>query len=293
MQAELLAAVGESLAAALDRRVDLRGAEPVGGGCIHSAWRVGDRGASWFVKVNDASRAGLFAAEADGLAALARSPLRVPRVVCRGGSRGASFLVLEWLSLRAGAARDYARLGEDLARLHELRAERFGWPCDNYIGATPQANAADDSWLRFYSRARLAPQFALARARGDAALAAKEDALLEALPKLFAGHAPAPALLHGDLWGGNAGFLQDGTPVVFDPAVYYGDREADIAMTELFGGFAPSFYAAYRARAPLDAGYRVRKTLYQLYHVLNHANLFGGGYAAQAQRMIDLLLSEA
>ena len=116
--------------------------------------------------------------------------------------------------------------------------------------------------------------------------------VVTALPALLAGHAPAPALLHGDLWSGNAAFLADGTPVVFDPAVYYGDREADLAMTELFGGFPAAFYSAYRAAAPLVPGYPVRRTLYNLYHVLNHANLFGGGYAAQAEGMMERLLAE-
>jgi fructosamine-3-kinase len=118
------------------------------------------------------------------------------------------------------------------------------------------------------------------------------DALLAALPRLFAGYAPAAALVHGDLWSGNAAFLADGSPVVFDPAAYYGDREVDLAMTELFGGFPAAFHTAYREAAPLADGYEMRRTLYNLYHVLNHANLFGGGYAAQAERMMERLLAE-
>jgi protein-ribulosamine 3-kinase len=118
------------------------------------------------------------------------------------------------------------------------------------------------------------------------------EALMAGLGDFFADYRPAPSLLHGDLWGGNHGFLADGTPVIFDPSAYYGDREADLAMSELFGGFAPDFYAAYREAWPLDAGYAVRKTLYNLYHILNHANMFGGGYAAQAQRMLAQLLAQ-
>jgi len=288
----LLAAIGGKLGEALGRRVELRSAREVGGGCIHRAYRATGGGQSWFVKVNDASRADLFAAEADGLRALEPGPLRVPRVICRGEAGGQSFLALEWLHLSAGAPRDYAKLGEQLARLHDLAGSQFGWRRDNYIGSTPQANAADDSWPRFFAKARLAPQLALAERNGHAALCAKGEELLQALPKLFGAHAPKPSLLHGDLWGGNAAFLGDGTPVIFDPAVYYGDREADLAMTELFGGFPDDFYAAYRAHSPLNAGYRVRKTLYQLYHVLNHAHLFGGGYAAQAEKMMDMLSGE-
>ena len=292
MQGALLAAVGDRLGAALGRRGQLRSAGEVGGGCIHRAFRATDGGHSWFVKVNDARRADLFAAEADGLRALAHTPLRVPQVICHGEAGGDSFLVLEWLTLVAGAPRDYAELGRQLARMHALAGSQFGWRRDNYIGSTPQSNAADASWPRFFASARLAPQLALAGSNGHAALCAKGEKLLQALPKLFGAHAPKPSLLHGDLWGGNAAFLADGTPVVFDPAVYFGDRETDLAMTELFGGFPEDFYAAYRAFAPLDPGYRVRKTIYNLYHVLNHANLFGGSYVAQAENMMDTLSGE-
>ena len=293
MQDALLAAIGARLGVALGRDVRLRGAQAVAGGCIHRAYRVAGDAQSWFVKISDASRADLFAAEADGLQALQAGPLRVPRVICSGAAQGQSFLALEWLELAAGAPRDQARLGEQLARMHELAGARYGWRRDNYIGATPQANASDGSWARFYAGARLAPQLELARKNGHAALHARGERLLQALPGLLGGHAPRASLLHGDLWGGNAGFLGDGTPVLFDPAVYYGDREADLAMTELFGGFTHDFYAAYRAHAPLEAGYGMRKTLYNLYHVLNHANLFGGAYVAQAGRMMDSLTAEA
>jgi len=293
MRASLLTAVGAGLGEALGRRVDLRLAGQVAGGCIHRAYRASDGGQSWFVKVNDASRADLFAAEADGLRALAQGPLRVPQVIACGETGEQSFLVLEWLDLGAGAPCNHTKLGEQLARLHALAGPQHGWRRDNYIGSTPQSNAAEVSWPRFFRNARLAPQLALARKNGHAALCAKGEKLLQALPKLFGAHAPRPSLLHGDLWGGNAAFLGDGTPVIFDPAVYYGDRETDVAMTELFGGFPEDFYAAYRAHTPLDSGYRVRKMLYKLYHVINHANLFGGAYPAQAEKMIDLLSAEA
>ncbi len=293
MEAALLAAIGAKLGESVGRQIALRYAQTVAGGCIHSAYRIGDGTHNWFVKVNDAAGADLFAAEADGLDALAHSPLRVPRALCRGAAQGKSFLVLEWLALAAGAPRAYAGLGEQLARMHQMAGERFGWRRDNYIGATAQANPPDDSWPRFFGRARLAPQLDLARKHGHAALYDRGQALLQALPQLLGSHAPRPALLHGDLWSGNAAFTAEGAPVIFDPAVYHGDREADLAMTELFGGFSQDFYAAYRAHAPLDPGYRMRKTLYNLYHILNHANLFGGGYVAQAAATIEQLLAEA
>ena len=289
----LLAHIGSKLGEAVGRRVNLHAAREVGGGCINRTYQASDGKQNWFVKVNDANRADLFAAEAEGLRALAQGPLRVPRVMCQGEALGRSFLVLEWLEVGAGVPADYAKLGEQLACLHALTGPQHGWGCDNYIGSTPQTNTVNASWPRFFARARLAPQLALARSNGHNGLTARGEKLVEALPRLFGAHAPQPSLLHGDLWSGNTAFLADGIPVVFDPAVYYGDREADLAMTELFGGFAQDFYAAYHAHSALDPGYRVRKALYQLYHVLNHANLFGGAYAAQAQAVIGRLLSEA
>ena len=292
MQDPLFAAVGTRVGHALGERVDLRLFAQIGGGCIHRAFRASDGSRSWFVKINDAKRADMFAAEADGLRALARGLLRVPQVVCSGATGEQSFLVLEWLTLSVGAPRDFAKLGEQLARLHALTGPRYGWRRDNYIGSTPQSNAEDASWPRFFAKTRLAPQLTLASRDGHAMLRVKGEKLLQALPKLFGAHAPQPSLLHGDLWGGNAAFLGDGTPVIFDPAAYYGDRETDLAMTELFGGFPADFYAAYRAHSPLAPGYRVRKTLYQLYHVLNHAHLFEGGYVPLAEQMMDRLSAE-
>ncbi len=163
---------------------------------------------------------------------------------------------------------------------------------DNWIGRTPQPNGWQHDWIAFRREQRLGFQLQLAAQNGfGGALQRDGEQLLARLDGLFDGYVPVPSLLHGDLWGGNHGFLADGTPVVFDPALYVGDRECDLAMSELFGGFAADFYAAYRASWPLDAGYAVRKTLYNLYHILNHANLFGGGYAAQAARMTAALLA--
>ena len=199
--------------------------------------------------------------------------------------------MLQYLEMRGSG--DYAALGRALAIVHSVRGKFFGWRRDNYIGRTPQLNRRSSSWSDFWRDARLRPQLELGRKNGlRASLLEKGGRLVEATPRLLSGHAPAASLLHGDLWGGNAGFLAGGAPVLFDPAVYWGDRETDLAMTELFGGFPPDFYAAYAETAPLDAGYAARKPLYNLYHVLNHANLFGGGYASQAERMIDRLLAQ-
>jgi fructosamine-3-kinase len=202
--------------------------------------------------------------------------------------------VLEHLELRPADDKGMRALGRNLARLHRVTARRHGWDRDNTIGSTPQINTPADDWIAFWRERRLSFQLKLAASKGHAArLSASGERLIEKLPAFFEGYTPVPSLLHGDLWSGNAAMDADGKPVIFDPAVYYGDREADLAMTELFGGFPHSFYAAYRTEYPLDAGYETRKQLYNLYHVLNHLNLFGGGYGAQAERMIEQLLAQA
>jgi fructosamine-3-kinase len=231
-------------------------------------------------------------AEADALRALgATGCVRVPQPLCTGTAAGQAFLILEFLDLRGSGKA--ALLGEQLAALHRVPQDRFGWAHDNWIGSTPQPNGWRHDWIAFWRDQRLGFQLWLAAQNGyGGALQRDGEALLVRLAGFFDGYAPAPSLLHGDLWGGNHGYLADGLPVVFDPAVYVGDRECDLAMSELFGGFAPAFYAAYREAWPPDAGYAVRRTLYNLYHILNHANLFGGGYAAQAHRMVTQLLAE-
>jgi fructosamine-3-kinase len=220
----------------------------------------------------------------------AAAAIRVPRPVVHGVAGDRAFLVLEWLPLSGQGSS--AELGRRLAKLHLATWQSFGWWRDNTIGATPQPNPAEQDWLVFFRQHRLGYQLRLAERNGASAkLLSQAERLLAELHSFFPGYLPAPSLLHGDLWSGNYGFA-DGEPVLFDPAVYYGDREADLAMTELFGGFPPDFYAAYRESWPLDPGYAIRKTLYNLYHILNHFNLFGGGYAVQAQGMVERLLAE-
>ncbi|MDX1593989.1 MAG: fructosamine kinase family protein [Gammaproteobacteria bacterium] len=282
----------DSLRDATGGRVAFRDARPVGGGCINAAYRLETDAGRFFVKLHAAAQSAMFAAEAAGLEALAAADaVRVPVPVCRGTAGDRAFLVLEHLDLRGGDRDSAARLGRDLAALHATTADAFGWDRDNTLGSTPQPNGRDADWVRFWRERRLGHQLDLAASRGHRFRGA--DRLLDRLDALLAGHAPEPSLLHGDLWGGNWAALADGTPVVFDPAVYHGDREADLAMTELFGGFDPAFHAAYREAAPLDDGYPLRRDLYNLYHVLNHVNLFGGGYAGQAQRLVDRLLAAA
>src|SRR5262245_19331009 len=270
----------------------IRRATAVSGGCIHSSWMLESDTTRYFVKANDAGLAATLAAEADGLAALADAGIRVPKPIAQGEAEGKAFLILEYLGLGNGNAESFRALGRELALLHSNHDDAFGWHRGNFIGLTPQSNSRHGSWAEFWQRERLAPQLALAARSGHRGeVLALGGRLIEAVPRLLAGHSPEPSLLHGDLWGGNAGFLEDGTPVVFDPAVYYGDAEADLAMTELFGGFPGSFYEGYRTVRPIDEGYGLRRVLYNLYHVLNHLNLFGEGYRGQAERMMQRLLA--
>jgi fructosamine-3-kinase len=275
--------------------LDTRQLRAVSGGSIHEAWRVPSRDGACFVKVNDATCADLFAAEADGLEALGRAgPLRVPRVLARGVAGGSAFLVLEWVEAGAAGGRSRALLGTQLAALHRHLGEGFGWRRDNYIGRTPQPNGWSSDWIAFLRRHRIGFQLDLATRNGDGTrLRRRGERLLEVLDCFFDGYVPAPSLLHGDLWGGNWHADRHGTPVVFDPAVHYGDRESDLAMTALFGGFGAEFYDAYAEAWPLAPGHEARRDLYQLYHLLNHLNLFGGSYLGAAAGRIDRLLAEA
>ncbi len=268
---------------------------PVHGGSINEAWRLAGPGGPIFVKLNEAARLPMFEAEAAGLQALhASGAIRVPRTVALGEAGTRSFLVLEYIEFGAITHATSEALGHQLARMHRAGAEQFGWERDNTIGSTPQPNPWNPSWPAFFAENRLQFQLELAAANGaDAGLLDKGAKLQESLPVLFGDHDPAPSLLHGDLWSGNCNADSDGNPVLFDPAVYYGDREADLAMTELFGGFNQRVYAAYDEEWPLEPGYPLRRTLYNLYHVLNHFNLFGGGYQGQARSMVDALLAEA
>ena len=218
----------------------------------------------------------MFAAEFEGLQALRSAGARVPEPY----SHGEAFIEMEML--RLGGRPDWPALARMLAKLHRHTGERFGWTGDNWIGLSPQKNAWSDDWVGFYRDCRLLPQLERAGLTGEAL------PVLDRLKSFFENYKPVPSLLHGDLWNGNVGFTTEG-PVMFDPAVYYGDREADLAMTELFGGFPREFYVAYEEVWPLDPGYAARTPLYNLYHLLNHLNLFGGGYLERVQSALLLL----
>lgn len=285
-------AIGAAIEAATGIQASIRQEGTVGGGCINQALRVQYGATTYFVKLNTAGKAGMFAAEAHGLQELRSScTLRVPEPVCWGDNGESAWLVME--NLQFGGRGDPAALGEGLAAMHHTTRRQFGWTQDNTIGSTLQINTLTDDWIEFWGEHRLRFQLELAARHGyGGRLQSQGEKLLDEFPGLFADYVPEASLLHGDLWSGNYACTRDGGPAIFDPAVYYGDRETDLAMTELFGGFGADFYAAYRTHYPLDPGYATRKTLYNLYHILNHLNMFGGGYHGQAQGMMDSLLSE-
>lgn len=285
----------QQIAAATASVFRLQNRQSLGGGCINNAWRLeGDDGRCYFAKLNQARYLDMFEAEAAALREMAGvQAVRVPAVACVGSYADQAYLVLEHLTFGAGPAVAEALLGRQLAQQHRASQTQFGWWRDNTIGSTPQINTPCADWVEFWRVHRLGYQLRLLEANGQGGVLMRQgEQLMNALPAFFADYTPIPSMLHGDLWSGNHAFTTEGEPVLFDPALYYGDREADLAMTELFGGFGADFYAAYREAWPLDHGYATRKLLYNLYHILNHINLFGSGYLAQAQRMLGQLSSE-
>ena len=262
------------------RSLQIEKSARVTGGCIHECYRVTIGEREWFLKSNAIKHEDAFAAEADSLAGLREAGYRAPAPHSHGVAAGRAYLLMEFLDLKGNA--DFPALGRMLAQAHRKPGPAFGWERDNYVGATPQSNAWRDDWSDFWFQQRMQPQLELARTKGfDLQSPARE---------VLRGHHPQPSLLHGDLWSGNASFTPLG-PVVFDPAAYYGDREADLAMTELFGGFPREFYDAYNEAFPLAAGYEQRKKLYNLYHLLNHLNLFGRSYLGEVEETLAALRS--
>ena len=263
----------------------------VSGGCINQTSRIQSAdGRDYFIKENDLHFAPFFHAEAQALVEIKKTQtIRVPEVITYGQTPSSSFLVLEFIKEGSSSDSGSAQLGHNLAKLHMIEQSSFGWTVDNCIGATPQPNPERENWVEFYRAFRLEHQFNLAKKKNKRF--DKVDELLDGISFFFQDYSPHPSLLHGDLWGGNASFDSSGKPFIFDPASYYGDREADIAFTYMFGGFSPAFYKAYHDVYPLAPGFSMRKSLYNLYHELNHFNLFGGGYANSAQSSIDELVA--
>jgi fructosamine-3-kinase len=285
--------ISDSIYQQTRQRISLNNPQPIGGGCINQAWKVTDQQQNnWFIKFNKSNRKAMFDAELLGLEEIiASNSILVPKPLCTGQTSQYSFIMLQYVDLRGTP--NFVKTGQQLAKMHQHTQDSFGWACENTIGSTPQINNYETDWVTFWQKYRLQYQLDLALKKGFSHhdyLAGQE--LNESINKFFTSYQPVASLLHGDLWGGNCSKDSMGNPVLYDPAVYFGDRETDLAMTELFGGFGSRFMDSYHEIYPVDQGYNSRKKLYNLYHILNHFNLFGGGYGSQAAGMIHSLLSE-
>lgn len=269
------------------------------GGSIHQSWALTlTSGQQFFVKTNTANHLPLFAAEWLGLQTLryalnTEHLIHIPQPLHMDSQHHHAWLMIEYLHLHPSPSHSHHahqhQLGVAMARLHQQHSHTFGFTSDNFIGWHSQHNQPHTVWMDFYIQQRLMPQFALANVRGFAAMLPIAS-LLDAATLLLQDHHPAPSLLHGDLWSGNQGATTEGWPAIFDPAVYFGDRECDIAMSELFGGFSPAFYAAYDAEYPIDKAYNQRRDLYHLYPMLNHANMFAGHYIPQCAQLMKTII---
>lgn len=283
--------IAQAISQATDEKFAIAQTKSVSGGCINQSYRVSSNNAEYFVKLNDASQVEMFAAEALGLKQMyVTKTITVPQPICYGTAGNSSYIVLQWLNLGSGNSQIYQEMGRQLAAMHRQgTSQRFGWERNNTIGSTPQINTWTDSWADFFAEHRIGYQLKLAKRRGGSF--PDPTKVINAVRNKLANRQPKASLVHGDLWSGNAAIATDGSPVILDPATYYGDRETDVAMTELFGGFPTVFYNGYNEAWQLDSGYQQRKSIYNLYHVLNHFNLFGGGYANQAKRIIGQIIS--
>ncbi|KAB2909657.1 MAG: fructosamine kinase family protein [Ignavibacteriales bacterium] len=257
------------------------GIKPAGGGCIAEAVVLTmENGLKYFVKKYTGSFAEeTVKAEVTGLEEIEKSKtIRTPKVIASEGSA----IVLEYIQTGEAKKDFWEVFGQKLAQMHRMVSEKgHGFHSDNFIGATPQKNIPfNPSWSEFFINNRMVPQFSLMKRNGyyTPDFSHKVERFLEKLPDLFEDENTPPSLLHGDLWSGNFMISAEGEAVIFDPAVYYGDRETDLAMARLFGGFSERFYAAYAESYPLNPGWQEREIVYQIYHRVNHVNLFGSGY---------------
>jgi len=271
-------------------------AHKIEGGDSHLSYQLHTAEKNYFLKLSPAQNLIMLEAEIHNLTAIEHSQtISCPKAIATGISQNHAWLLLEFIPL-SNHGNDFQR-GRDIAFMHhQLNRDTspFGWSENNFIGRNLQQNQWHMNWVDFYGQQRLKPQLELAQLRDASVdLYRLGMELIDCLPYWFQDYQPKASLLHGDLWAGNSAFDPTGVPVIYDPASYYGDRETDIAMTELFGGFSPEFYEGYTDLFPLDKGYQSRKPLYNLYHILNHFNLFGGHYEAQAMQIIQSLLHQA
>ena len=272
---------------------------PVHGGDINESYCLSlSDGTAVFMKCNSLKNFSFFEAEAKGLEALRKADaIGVPRALAIGTDKTQriSFLLMEYLERAAKLTKYWEMYGRELAALHRAdctefaeagQGRPFGFTRDNYIGASPQINAPKENWITFYRECRLLPQIKMAERYFDSGMRKQCTKLLDHLDSYLT-EPEFPSLIHGDLWSGNSICGPDGKAWILDPAAYVGHYEAELAMTELFGGNPDSFYGAYSEVTPIDSGYRDRRDLYNLYHLLNHLNLFGGSYRGSVQRILN------
>jgi fructosamine-3-kinase len=272
--------------------IQIKDATPVSGGDISSAFMLTTNGGRYFMKLNSQSAYPLmFELESEGLDAIRQTQtVAVPQAILHGAFKDNAFLVLAWIETGAKSSQAQTILGQQLAAMHRCTASHYGFEHDNYMGSLPQSNSHYTRWLDFFIKERLQPmvQTAVGRNLLTSRQAGLFDQLYARLPQLFAEE--QPALLHGDLWGGNYLVDTEGKPYLIDPAVSYGHREFDLAMTTLFGGFSSDFYAAYHEAYPLAAGWQQRAALWNLYPLLLHLNLFGASYLPQVIDSVNMYL---
>ncbi len=291
--------ISQHIGKTIQEQLTILGQKSVAGGCINQNYVLQTNLGNYFVKLNQANLVEMFVAEAKGLLQMqATNTIKVPQPICYGTVNDRAYLVLEWLDLSKNMHQDWSFMGEKLALMHGFSVanlqlnqpldqpldQSFGWVMNNTIGSTPQLNPWTKNWAKFFAEERIGYQMQLAQRRGGQF--PETSKVVEAVYQALSNHQPQPSLVHGDLWGGNAAITNAGEPVIFDPATYVGDREVDLAMTKLFGGFPKEFYQGYHQTFPLAPGYEQRKNIYNLYHILNHFNLFGGSYANQANQII-------
>ena len=284
---ELNMSIDECIKSYFGETVTISNKSYVGGGDINESICLQlSNGENIFIKLNSIANKGFFEAEEIGINAIAATEtIQVPKLLFRGvdESDDKAFLAMEYISGASRVQYFWEMFGQSLAAMHQADTNgfvsdgKYGFDVDNYIGATRQINSHRDSWVEFFRGCRLEPQFKMAERYFDNSSIKKILKLLDKLPELLI-EPKQPSLLHGDLWSGNYIVGNDGQAWLIDPAVYVGHAEADLAMTELFGRFPAGFYNAYSTVNPIDSGYKDRRDLYNLYHLTNHLNLFGGTY---------------
>ncbi|MBC8519173.1 MAG: fructosamine kinase family protein [Gammaproteobacteria bacterium] len=290
---ELLKIVTTQLAEHLRTVMEYRSHESISGGDINQTFILEtSTSEQFFVKANRAELLDMFLAEFAALEEIKSSnTLLTPLPILAGSAGDSAFLVMDFIEMAGASETSEEVLGHGLAEMHKVTKPKFGWDRNNTIGSTKQINRQESSWGKFWKDHRIAPQLQWAAQQGAApSIIENGRQLLAQIESILVDHNTIPSLLHGDLWGGNWSTTKIGDPIIYDPALYYGDRETDLAMTELFGGFSNRFYNAYNESWTLSPGYTSRKDLYNLYHILNHFNLFGGGYGRQAENLMERIL---